>query len=153
VISALRCEPEEPGLPLPAGYNATIMAAKKRFDEEVRLRQSQQQHTAALSQAQRYVLRELLIHYESMPEGDERADLETMEAAFRKPQSVSVQKELSRLRRVAKSGAALIDELRRLYFRYCLRDVGPARDAREEETEYPRIVCSEGLVAGSAAQT
>jgi hypothetical protein len=150
VINAIRCGPEEPGLPLPPGYNATLMAAKKRFDEEVRLRHSQQRHAASLSQAQRYVLRELRVVYESMPEGDDRGDLETMEAAFRKAQSASVQKEISRLRRADVSGAPLLDEIRRIYFRYCLRETSTRQEAAEleKETEYPRIVCSEGLVGG-----
>jgi hypothetical protein len=148
VINAIRCGPEEPGLPLPPGYNATLMAAKKRFDEEVRLRHSQQRHAASLSQAQRYVLRELRVVYESMPEGDDRGDLETMEAAFRKAQSASVQKEISRLRRADVSGAPLLDEIRRIYFRYCLRETSTRQEAAETETAYPRIVCSEGLVAG-----
>lgn len=144
VLRAIRCAPEEPAQPLPPGYNATLMAAKKRFDEEVRLRRSQQRHSASLTQAQRYVLRELRVLYESLQDEDERNDLLTLEESFRQSLSASVQKEVNRLRRVGINGVALRDELRRIYFRYNLRDV--AQRPESEENEYPRIVCSSGLV-------
>jgi hypothetical protein len=144
VITAIRCGPEEPGLPLPADYNATLMAAKHRFDEEARLRASQLHHAASLSHAQRFALRELRAWYESLPDGDDRNDVLALEKGFRETNSAVVQKELSRLRRVGASGSSLHDELRRIYFRYNLRESAPRADAGE--SEYPRIVCSEGLV-------
>jgi hypothetical protein len=131
---------------LPPGYNAALMRAKQRFDEEARLRQSQQRHAATLSQGQRYILRELRVLYDTLPDEEERAELSTLEEAFRQAPSVSVNKELNRLRRSGVSGAALRDELRRLYFQYNLRDAAQ-RAGMGEETEYPRIVCSAGLAA------
>ena len=122
------------------------MQAKRRFDEEARTRQSQQRHVASLTQAQRYVLRELRVLYDSLGDEAERNDLLMLEEAFRQPISASVNKELNRLRRSGLIGEALRDELRRLYFQYNLRDV-TQRKQLGDENEYPRIVCSSGLIA------
>ena len=146
VLRAVRCAPEESARPLPAGYNAALMSAKRRFDEEVRLRRSQQRHAVSLSQGQRYILRELRVLYESCQDEDERNDLLMLEEAFRQSPSVSVNKELNRLRRAGMTGEPLRGELRRIYFQYSLREVAQ-REQSGEDDEYPRIVCSSGLVA------
>jgi SNF2 family DNA or RNA helicase len=146
ILRVICCAPEEPAQPLPPGYNAALMAAKKRFDEEVYLRQSQQRHAASLSQAQRYVLRELRVLYNALNDEDEKQDLLTLEEAYRQSVSVSVHKEINRLRRSGIAGSALHEELRRIYFQYNLRDAAQ-REQSGEENNYPRIVCSSGLAA------
>jgi hypothetical protein len=148
VLRVLRCGPEEPLLALPAGYNSVLMRAKKRFDEEVRLRQAQQRHSVSLTQAQRYLLRELRVLYGTLKDDEERSDVQALEEAFRQPLSAGVQKEANRLRRTGVTGAALRDELRRIYFRYNLREA-TQRGELGSETDLPRIVCSAGLIAGS----
>jgi hypothetical protein len=58
VLGAVKCAPEMQGQSLPDGYNAAVMRVKRIFDEEVKQRDSERQHTLSLTLGQRYVIRD-----------------------------------------------------------------------------------------------
>ncbi|MFQ6044247.1 MAG: helicase-related protein, partial [Candidatus Poribacteria bacterium] len=145
VLRAIQCNPDEPAKPLPPCYNSALMRAKKRFDEEVKHRAAQRDHTAKLSRGQRYVLRELRTLFNATKEDDVRSDITLLEDAFRRALTAAVTKELNLLRRNGVAGEVLLSELKRIYFQYNLRDV--AEQAQfDVQNDISRIVCSEALV-------
>ena len=121
------------------------MRAKTKFDEEVKHRIAQRDHTASLTRGQRYALRELRTLFNAMKEDDVRADITLLEEAFRRGLTTAVTKELNLLQRNGVTGEVLLGELKRIYFQYNLRDAASQRRLGIEE-ELTRIVCSEALV-------
>jgi len=145
VLRAIQCNPDEPAKPLPSCYNTALMRAKIRFDEEVKHRAAQRDHTASLTRGQRYVLRELRTLFNATKVDDARADITLLEEAFRRGWTTAVTKELNLLQRNGVTGEVLLGELKRIYFQYNLRDAASQGRLGVEE-EVTRIVCSEALV-------
>jgi hypothetical protein len=146
VLSAIRCTSDTPGAALPAGYNQAVMRVKRRFDDEVKHRQAQRDHTLSLTQAQRYVLRELRVQFDRATDDDLRGQISILERAFRQPLSPAVNRELNLLRRNGVSGDALLQNLSRIYDQHNMREWLDRRVAAAVEDDVPRIICSEGLV-------
>ena len=144
-LRAIQCSPEEPALPLPSDYNSALMRAKQQFDEEVKHRIAQRDHTTSLTRGQRYVLRELRTLFNSTKDDDERADINLLEGALRKALPVAVTRELNLLRRNGVTGEVLLGELKRIYFQYNLKGTASQRRLGVEK-EVTRIVCSEAMV-------
>ncbi len=146
VLSAIRCSPEAPAQPLSKGHNNEIMRVKAKFDEEVKHRLAQRDHSADWSRGQRYVIRELRIEFERAKDDDKRGQLGILERVFRSSLSPAVKNELNLLRRNGVIGDALIENLTRVYHNYNLSVSSDKSDPETETNELPRIVCSEGLV-------
>jgi hypothetical protein len=146
VLGHLKCEPDTPAAPLPAGYNEQVMAVKRRFVAEVEARRAEQTHAVSLTHGQRYVLRELRLLLGETSDPDLQAQIGVLEAAFRAPISEAVRGELNALRRNEATGYDLLDTLDRIYHRHNLKDASAQRAADEAEDTLPMIVCSEGLV-------
>ena len=144
-LRAIACGPEELPRPLPEGYNAALMKAKRLFDDEVRHRRTQREYATTLTRAQRYVLRELRVLFNAIKDDDRRGDISLLEEAFRGALTTAVRKELNRLRRNGATGEDLVTELKRIYFQHNLKDL-PTRTRWVTAEEVPRIVCSEALV-------
>lgn len=53
VLGAIGCGADVQGQTLPSGYNAAVMRGKRAFDEEVKQRESERQHTLSLTLGQR----------------------------------------------------------------------------------------------------
>jgi len=143
-LRSIRCSPEEPAKELLTGYNSALMRAKIRFDEEVKHRIAQRDHTVSLTRGQRYVLRELRTLFNAKKEDDTRAEITLLEEAFRRDLTTAVTKELNILQRNCVTGEVLLGELKRIYFQYNLKDA--AKEVRFDAKEPPKIVCSEALV-------
>ncbi len=148
ILGLLKCEPNTAAAPIPDGYNRAIMAMKQHFDQEVQFRNAERQHTVSLTVAQRYVLRELRLFYDTVQDDDLGRQTTVLEAAFRQPSPrPAVRAELNRIKREGITGMALLDALSRVYHVHGLRTSRPRREVeREENDELPRIVCSEALV-------
>jgi superfamily II DNA or RNA helicase len=147
VLSAIQCQQDEPGLPLPTGYNQLAMRVKARFDEEVKQRQLQRDHTLSLTPGQRYVIRELRIAFDRAGDNDNlRGQIVILEQAFRAPASDAVKRELNLLRRNAVTGTALVSGLTRTYHEHNLRRQLDRDQPDPAEEVVPRIICSEALV-------
>jgi superfamily II DNA/RNA helicase len=128
ILGLLKCDPDTPVEPLPAGYNQTVMAVKDQFDREVQARRAEREHTLSLTRAQRYVLRELRLLYDNARDDDLRRQIAVLEAAFRRPNPrPAVRNELNRIRREGISGEGLLDVLSRVYHLYGLDSAEPQR--------------------------
>ncbi len=146
VLGVVKCTPEEPGKALPDRYNAAVMKVKRIFDEEVKQRQSERQHTLSLTLGQRYVMRELSVLFRASEDEDQKGQITLLEKAFRSPLTRALQRELNLLRRNGVTGEGLLKSLGRLYQQHNLRDWLDRRSGQPDEDEYSRIICSEGLV-------
>lgn len=144
ILNQIECEPELSGGELPANYNATIMGVKRLFAQEIKDLQSERKHTLALTQAQRYVLRELQL---IVPDEGVSAQASTLEKAFRRTITTAVNRELNLLRRNGVTGAALLKNLRDLYRQHNMREwESRQQDAQFENEAVPKIICSAALV-------
>jgi hypothetical protein len=146
VLGAVKCGPDEPGQALPDGYNAAVMRVKRIFDEEVKQRDSERQHTLSLTLGQRYVLRELSVLFRASEDEDQKGQITLIEKAFRSPLTKALQRELNLLRKNSVNGEALLKSLKRLYDQHNLRDWLDRLSSQTDGDEYPRIICSEALV-------
>jgi len=145
ILGTLKCGPNLEGLPLPKGYNTSIMHVKRQFVEEVKHRQAEREYTPSLTQGQRYVLRELRVLFNATEDEDIKAQINILEAAFRGAMTRALAQELNRIRRNGITGQALIKNLGELYYQHNMRDWIDRRGLQIEEQPTPVIVCSEGL--------
>jgi hypothetical protein len=100
----------------------------------------------ALTQGQRYVLRELRILFGATTDEDEKAQVNILEKAFRGPMLPALNRELNLLRRNGVTGPELLKALVRLYHQHNMRDWLDRRSPQLEDQQIPKIVCSEALV-------
>jgi hypothetical protein len=122
------------------------MKVKRMFDEEVKQRESERQHTLSLTYGQRYVMRELSVLFRASEDEDQKGQITLLEKAFRSPLTKALQRELNLFRRNSVTGEALVRSLGKLYQQHNLRDWLDRRNGQPEDDEYPRIICSEGFV-------
>ncbi|HHH41555.1 MAG TPA: helicase, partial [Chloroflexi bacterium] len=148
ILNLLKCDPDTPAEPLPAGYNRLVTEVKRRFEREVEARRAEREHTLPLTQAQRYVLRELRLLYDGTDDEDLRRQIGVLEAAFRRPNPLpAVRSELNRIRREGLKGMALLEALSQVYHLHGLQAARREEaHAGEENDDLPRIVCSEALI-------
>ena len=152
ILSQIECEPELAGGELPADYNTIIMRVKRLFAQEIKVLQSERKHTLSLTQAQRYVLRELQLITPLFPpasgaDKDVSTQVNTLEKAFRGTITTAVNRELNLLRRNGVTGDALLKNLRDLYRQHNMREW----ELRQQETQLeneavPKIICSAALI-------
>lgn len=145
VLGAVKCSPDTPAAGLPEGYNATVMEVKRRFVEEVKHRQAEREFSTTLTQAQRYVLRELRVLFGVTESEEVREQVNVLERSFRAPLTAALKKELNTVRRNAMTGEALLRRLADLYHQHHLREWTERRGWETDEV-IPRIVCSMALV-------
>ena len=145
ILGSIKCSPDVEGLPLPKGYNAVVMRAKRQFAEEVKMRKAERDYTPSLSQGQRYVLRELRILFDATDDQEIKGQITVIEAAFRSTLTRALTQELNRIRRNGIMGQALVKNLGELYYQHNMRDLIDRRALQPEEQEFPTVVCSEGL--------
>ena len=144
VLKTLQCTKDEPAAPIDTKHNRLISQAKAVFTREAWQRRIEQQHTASLTVAQRYVQRELRSLFGQTIDADLQKQIDTLEQAFRSPLTRSLSSELNALRRADVTGMALLQELSQLYTRYALNQQ-QRRDAQRDEDDVPRVICSEML--------
>ncbi len=147
ILSEIECEPELSGGELPADYNAVIMGVKRLFTQEIKDLQSERKHSRFLTQAQRYVLRELQLIFANPLDEDASAQVSILEKAFRGPITTAVNRELNLLRRNGVTGTALLKNLRDLYHQHNMREwESRQQDAQLENEAIPKIICSAALI-------
>ncbi len=83
ILGTVKCGREEPGNPLRPGHNKTVMTVKRVFAEEVKHREAERKHTLSLTLGQRYVLRELRIHFGAINDEETKGQINLMEQVFR----------------------------------------------------------------------
>jgi len=147
VLTAIKASEGEPTPEkLPKGYNSRLMKVKARFAQEAEHRQSRMEYSASLTQAQRYVLRELRSFFERTDDENVRAQINLLEEAFRIPPTQAVKKELNLIRRNGVVGDILIKQLRDIYFHHRLEDRASGLQNLHTKEDIPRVVCSEALL-------
>jgi superfamily II DNA/RNA helicase len=146
ILSAIKCTSDTVGHAVPKDYNAAIMRIKRQFSEEVKHRQSEFKHSLSLTQGQRYILRELRIIFEATTDEDEKAQINTLEKAFRRSLPPALNKELNRIRHNGITGENLLKLLTDLYHQYNMRNWFDRQSLQLEDHPIPRIICSEKLV-------
>ena len=147
ILNQIECEPELSGGELPADYNAVIMGVKRLFAQEIKDLQSERKHSRFLTQAQRYVLRELQLIFANTVDEDVSAQVNILEKAFRGTITTAVNRELNLLRRNGVAGAALLKNLRDLYHQHNMREwESRQQDAQLENETIPQIICSAALI-------
>ncbi len=145
VLGSIKCGPELEGRPTPKGYNSAVMRVKRLFAEEVKHRQAEREYMPALTQGQRYVLRELRVLFNKTEDENLKAQVNILEAAFRETLTRALNKELNRIRHNGITGQALLKNLGGLYYQHNMRDWANRKDILIEEQPTPVIICSEGL--------
>lgn len=146
ILTHLQCEPTLPAQPLPPAYNAGVMRVKKLFDREVKQRITQRQHTYALTLAQRYIAKELRILYDQTKDQDLRAQLNTMDSAFRGRITSAVNREINTLRRNNVTGKNLVKSLTDIYHLHRMADWERITTRAAQDETVPIIICSEALL-------
>lgn len=146
VLGALVAPPEAESEALPTDFNAAVMRVKRRFDEEVRNRRAEREHTLSLTQSQRYVTRELRELFKSASDEDEQTQISLLEKAFRGTITTALNRELNVLRRNGIRGRDLFKMLSQLYFQHNMQDWADHQQRRASDDDAPRIVCSEALI-------
>jgi hypothetical protein len=146
ILGIVKCSPELSGKTLPPGYNSAVMRVKREFAEEVKHRQAEREHTLSLTQGQRYILREMRVLFEASSDEDIKGQINILEKAFRGPITTAINRELNLLRRNGVSGQELLKNLTRIYHQHNMREWIDRRSFEVQESQIPKIVCSESLV-------
>ena len=144
ILKALRCAPDEPAIPVDARHNTVVSRTKSVFSHEAAQRRVEQQHTISLTNAQRYIMRELRAQYASTSDEDLKAQISLMEQTFRRSLTRTLASEINAIKRADLIGLSLVQELAQLYTRYNL-DQQRTQTQQENESAVPYIVCSEIL--------
>lgn len=146
VLSMIRCGKETKTESLPKDHNKIVMKIKRIFDEEVRLREAEKEHTIRLKQAQRYVIRELRLQFAKTQDEEEKERINLLDEVFRCTLYPAVIKELNTIRRLGVTGENLVKRLTDIYFQYNLRNLLDQQREGEKEQIVSRIICSESLI-------
>jgi len=112
----------------------------------VKNRWAEQKHSASLSMAQRYVLRELRVLFSQADDEDVKAQINLLAKVFGGSVTTAVKGELNRLRRNGVLGHKLLKVLGDIYYRHGMSRWVDRFSAADEELPVSRIICSEALL-------
>lgn len=147
ILGLIKAGDRESGKPLPKDHNIMVMKVKRAFDEEVKQRSAERDQSLSLTHAQRYVIRELRVFFQSTEDEDMKGQINILEKAFRASQTAAVQRELNQLRRNGVMGKVLLKSLTRIYHQHKVQQRVDASGPLDSSSDsIPQIVCSEGLV-------
>lgn len=147
ILGILKSERDEPApARLPADHNARVTRVRELFAEEVRHRRAQRDGTLSLSDAQKYVQRELRLLFSATSDDDLKPQINILERAFcSRSVSTAVKRELNALKRAGVHGMPLVRNLTDVYYAHNLAARESGDRERSAKDELPRIVCSEAL--------
>jgi len=147
ILGTIKCEKIIEGNNLPKNYNEGLMKVKRMFDEEVKLRKSEREHSLSLTLGQKYLIRELKSIFTTTDDDDVKERVNLFNEAFRRSINPAINKELNRIRKNSLTGDALMVALRDVYLQHNMKEWNDNQSRKEtEQSEYPRIVCSEALL-------
>ena len=146
VLGVIMCGPELEAVNLPNGYNVQVMRIKRLFEEEVKHRQAERDHAVSLTQAQRYVLRELRQTFGQADDEEWKARINILNEAFRTINTAAINRELNRLRRNGVTGQPLTVELAAIYNQHNMSEALDRQRAGRKERPLTKIVCGEALL-------
>lgn len=147
ILEAIRADPGDPGLQTPGDHNQAVMRVKRSFETETTNRRAELAAGSALSSAQEYVRRELMILYDKSLYDEVKKRVVVMDQEFSRPLIETLQRELRSLKSGGLVGEELLMSLEGVYSRYGLHDqlASRTRNAAHAGDSATRIVCSEAL--------
>jgi hypothetical protein len=145
ILRYLQCEFDEPRQAIPEGYNHLITDIQQRFEQEVRTRQSELQHSISRGLGRDYVLQQLRLILDQSAEETTNQKAAYLGGIFtRVPLSRRCHNELNTLRTRTVQGDSLLEQLRRIVRDYGLEDLyNSASD--HDDVLITRVICSEAL--------
>ncbi len=146
-LGKMKCEPQEPAMDLPEGFNNQIVAVQKEFEQHIQEWQAEQRVAVTSPLSQQYVLNELRDLDRQIDDPSWQGQISTFINVFSKPLTQAVLEELRPIRRQKVEGLALIEILEKIYIRYKMKDPQEETIKNEIVNEIPIVVCSMGLVS------
>ncbi len=144
ILAAISAHKTTPTATLPANYNRAVMAVLRIFKAEVRERAAEQKQLQ-LSQAQRYVLRELGWLFKATDDLDLQAKISILDRAFQGRISRGVDREINALKQHGVNGEALFSELVTIYNQHHLSKVRELDRSNDDSPVVSTIICSEAI--------
>ena len=127
-LAAIRCNRDEPATSLPASHNKTVSTAFSLFSSEMTSLRAEKDHVRTQTVGQRYALQAIQVAYAEARDDDVRGRLALLDAAFRRPVTPAISRELNALRRGGIATTQLIEQLIRVFERHRMRDSGRRDD-------------------------
>ncbi|MCD6161682.1 MAG: helicase [candidate division Zixibacteria bacterium] len=143
VLGKIKAAQDTIGLPLPKNINTSIERIKKIFKDEAYSRIVEQRHSAHLTKAQHYVVRELHLLFKNSNNDDLKSEINLYDKIFRNIDRKAVKDELNKIKRNSLVGTALIRRLQDIYQRHNLQDLRDKSDVTEPLIV--KVICSEVL--------
>lgn len=146
ILTKIKCEREEDPVPIPRGFNSSVMRVKQTFGKEVEERAAIKEAVAFLKPQQRYVVNQLQRLYETERNEERKQEIERVKEAIKRPLPGVALQALSQLRRNGVVGERLFERVKEIYFQYGLERL--IREAREEFEEEPSavVICSMAMM-------
>lgn len=145
ILRYLQCEFDEPRQAIPTGYNQLITDVQRRFDHEVRTRQSELQHSTSRGLGREYVLQQLRVIFEQAVEDTTKQTAIYLSGLFARVQlSRRCHNELNTLRTRSVQDESLLEQLRRIVRDYGLEDLYRSV-SEQDDVLITRVICSEAL--------
>jgi len=142
-LGRMKCEPDEPAVDLPVGFNQSIVSIQAAFEKHIQEWQAQKKTAMPLTLAQRYIEEELgKLRGSIFTDAELYGQIDLMVSAFSKPLTRSVQQELNGLRRNHVTDLALLETLEKIYTRYQMKERGEKLEEGNSKSWVPIIVCS-----------
>ena len=149
ILNIIKARPDEKAKPVSSQYNQVATLVLNKFKEEVKHRYVEREYTIKMTQAQRYIIRELRIMFERAKDDEVRKQINILEKAFRGQLNERIKKEINKIKRKALTGDKLFESLREIYQKFHLSDQIKAKepyfDDKVKKVEIPKIVCGESL--------
>lgn len=148
-LRALRCEPDEPTLGMPNGYNDAVVRARKKFDEYLGGVDAKLHAAPKLPREQKHVVERLRdMHGKLETTEEQRRRIQRLEEALHYEVNLAVLRKLKEIKRDKPTDTDLVARLERLYVDYRLdraRVDADERASRLRSLQIPRVVCSESV--------
>jgi superfamily II DNA/RNA helicase len=147
ILGMIKSGDRESGKQVPKNHNRVVMQVKKVFEEEVKQRIAEREQSLSLTHAQRYIIRELRIIFQSTGEEEKKSQINILEKVFRTSLTAAVLRELNILRRNGVTSDTLLKHLTRIYHQHRIQERIEFGIQTENISEnIPKIVCSESIV-------
>ena len=142
-LGKMKCEPDEPAVDLPNGFNQNIVAIQSAFEDHIKAWQSQKRVAISLTLAQKYIINELgNLRGSLFTNPDLYSQIDMMINVFSMSLTQSIQHEINGLRRNQVIEIALLETLEKIYIRYRMKERFEKLEGGSPSSDVPIIVCS-----------
>jgi superfamily II DNA/RNA helicase len=145
ILAMLKNQINKTAKPIPKVLNSVVTKVKKQFIDEVVNRYLEQKHTVSLTTAQKYLLKELQVLYNSAKDEDLKAQIEAFQTVFQRVNRIAIHSELNKIKNNKMTGMPLLKKLSEMFSRHNLFEVLHATSHVDEKPPVPKVICSEIL--------